>query len=373
MTPEGPSGSSSQENIEHGELREPTGCIVKSTTDKIVVGPPCLIWFPYELVDLVNAHSLVAEKVLQDIVNVYHPSTRLFLNSYGNPIHVINCAHLKSYIGLPITAYDFRRSLATYCLSNTNPQIRNAESSILRHNEYIGFAYYFSKHSNNVEYVNSHYANQHNLIRANMGDIDKYTAKLKETANNMDWELQQKRQDACLEVRKEALQRKQQACSIQKVKGKRTFILQEEYQCLIAALEKAKEEEEMRVGGKGSFAQLLKYFPDSSIGGIFPPNSIWTRDFTRLLFGLEGPEGDALRQADLTVYDGIPFSKLSGRQKIKSAKDHTSGQFNQYSVVSNYWREKIRNQSRLTKKNHWDQLKFLFNSKDYEYYKMKLN
>ena len=39
---------------------DPTGTIGRSHTDKITVGPPCYIWFPNELQDMVNAHSLIA-------------------------------------------------------------------------------------------------------------------------------------------------------------------------------------------------------------------------------------------------------------------------------------------------------------------------
>ena len=47
------------------EAPKPTGVIVESETDKIAVGKPCYIWFPNELVDLINVHSLLAEKVLK--------------------------------------------------------------------------------------------------------------------------------------------------------------------------------------------------------------------------------------------------------------------------------------------------------------------
>ena len=99
---------------------EPTGFIVNSETDKISVNSnqPCYIWFPNAIVDLVNNHSLMAQKILPRAVVLYHPNTRLFLNINGNPIHKLDCKHFKNYIGLPITAYDFRRSLSTFCLDS---------------------------------------------------------------------------------------------------------------------------------------------------------------------------------------------------------------------------------------------------------------
>ena len=38
-------------------------------------------------------------------------------------------------------------------------------------------------------------------------------------------------------------------------------------------------------------------------------------------------------------------------------------------IVSQYWREKIRDDVRLIKKGNRSQIKFLFNDIDYQYYK----
>ena len=43
---------------------EPTGVIVESQSDKVAVGPPCYIWLPNELQDLVQAHSMMSSKFL---------------------------------------------------------------------------------------------------------------------------------------------------------------------------------------------------------------------------------------------------------------------------------------------------------------------
>ena len=126
---------------------EPTGVIVKSDGDKITIGPPCYIWFPNELSDLVQAHTLISSKFLQSKIDIHHPKTNLFLNSAGNPIKHIDCKTFKDFLGLPITAYDFRRSLSTFCFDSQNENIRKSEPSVLRHRSDTGFAYYFQKHS----------------------------------------------------------------------------------------------------------------------------------------------------------------------------------------------------------------------------------
>ena len=100
-------------NPDQNTEKEPTGVIVRSQTDKIAVGPPCLIWIPLELMELVQAHSVLASKFLPRTVDLYHPSTNLFLNSNGKPIASIQCKHFKNYIGLPITGMLYFQN---YCL-----------------------------------------------------------------------------------------------------------------------------------------------------------------------------------------------------------------------------------------------------------------
>ena len=53
--------------------------------------------------ELVQAHSVLASRFLPRTVDLYHPSTKLFLNSNGKAITSIQCKHFKNYIGLPIT------------------------------------------------------------------------------------------------------------------------------------------------------------------------------------------------------------------------------------------------------------------------------
>ena len=158
-----------------------------------------------------------------------------------------------------------------------------------------------------------------------------------------------------------------------KVKGTRNFIMPNEYNSFLKGIEQAIKEEQFfaEMNTHGPFQQLLKYLPDSEKGGFFPPNKIWHRDFCRVLFGLEGFIGEEMRAADLSVYDGVPFSKVSGRLKIESARERKKNAFNPYITVSNYWREKIRDDTRLTRKNHWNQVRFIFNLEDLEYYNLQ--
>ena len=247
----------------------------------------------------------------------------------------------------------------------------------MRHNEYTGFAYYYTKHSDNVELVNIKYAMDHNLLRADKDVVDKYAAQLKQQSNDEEWELSQKRIDKALEVRREALLNRKRKQDASKRKSNRNFILPNELEAILTGFDEAVKEENFSnvlQEKSGPFAQLLKYLPDSKDGGFFPPNKIWHKDFCRLLFGLEGTLGDKMREADLSVYDGVPFSTLSGRIKINAARESKKITFYPYLTVSNYWREKIRNETRAAKKGHWNQIKFAFNKEDMEYYeKMKKN
>ena len=351
---------------------DPTGVIVKSETDKIIVGPPCYIWFPNALVDLVKAHALLTEKVLPRSVDIYHPKTRLFLNSNGKQIKTIECRHLKSFIGLPIVAYDFRRSLSTFVLDSTDDKVRQQESSVLRHQETTGYAYYYQKHSDNIEYVSIQYAMQNSLVKASSDSVDEYCQGLKKDAANQEWELSQKRTDKSLEYSQQIIEKRKQGLRDAKQKGARNWILPAEYDSFVEGIEEAIQMEERKnKNGEtpGPFSQLLKYKIGTEGAGVFPPAGIWFFDMYRVLYGLKGKKGDEMRRAELSVYDGVPFS-YSGRKKIK-AMNAKSGAATKdgHSVIANYWREKIRREATNRIKGRWLPLRFIFSETDMEYQK----
>ena len=348
---------------------EPTGVIVKSDTDKIIVGPPCYIWFPNALVDLVKAHALLTEKVLPRSVDIYHPKTRLFLNSNGKQIKTIECKHLKSFIGLPIVAYDFRRSLSTFVLDSTDDKVRQQESSVLRHKETTGFAYYYQKHSDNIEYVSIQYAMQNSLVKASSDSVDEYCEHLKKDGANQEWELSQKRTDKSLEYSQQIIEKRKQGLKDAKQKSGRNWILPSEYECFVEGIEEAIQiEAKKNKNGEaaGPFAQLLKYKIGTEGAGVFPPAGIWFFDMYRLLYGLKGRKGDEMRQAELSVYDGVPFS-YSGRKKIEAIKEKYGASKEGDVVIANYWREKIRREATNRIKGRWLPLRFIFSEKDMEY------
>ena len=353
---------------------DPTGFIVKSETDKISVGPPCYIWFPNALVDLVKDHSLIAQKILPRSVDIYHPNTRLFLNSNGKPIKVIDCKHFKNYIGLPVTAYDFRRSLSTFCLDSNVDAVRKAESSVLRHREETGFAYYYQKHSEKVEYVSIQYAMKNGLIKAKSEAVDEYCNSLRKDASNEEWELTQKRTDKALEYSNNLIQKRKQSINDAKQKGGRNWILPAEYDSFIEGIEEAItiEENKLKNGLKaGPFSQILKYKPGAEGAGAFPPPGIWFFDMYRVLYGLTGNKGDEMRKAELSVYDGVPFSTgLSGRKKIKALKERTDpSKQDADMIVANYWRDKIKDEAKHRVRGRWLPLRFIFSEKDFDYQK----
>ena len=353
------------------DSEDPTGVIVKSDADKITVGPPCYIWFPKELEELVQAHSLMASKFFTRNDDIFHPETRLFLNSQGNPIKSIECKHFKEFIGLPIVAYDFRKSLSTFCLESTDENIRKSEPSVLRHSKDTAYAYYFQKHGENVEYVNIRYAVKNSLVRASVEDVDKQLDKLREKGLNEEWELSQKRSDKALAYSEEILQKTQERHNDSQIKRGRNWMLQREYNDFIGGIMKAIDlEEERRQKGLeyGPFSHLLKYKAGADEGGVFPPNSIWWKDMCRVLFGLTGPEGDAMRKADLTVYHGVPFAAMSGRKKIEQEKSKTKGWFEEYSTVGNYWRNRIKDETTKAAKGKWNEIRFVFKQSDLAYF-----
>jgi hypothetical protein len=350
---------------------EPTGIIVQSETDKISVGAPCYIWFPNALADLVNDHSLMAQKLIPRSVDLFHPNTRLFLNSKGRELSTIKCEHFKNYIGLPITAYDFRRSLSTFCFDHKDEKIRNAESSVLRHKETTGYAYYYQKHGETVEYVSIQYALKHGLIKADMETVDKHCLELRKRAQNEEWELNQKRTEKALEYGQGITKKRKQGLNEARQKGGRNWILPQEYDAFLEGIDEAMYMEDRRKStnqSPGPFTNILNYKPGAEDAGIFPPLEIWKLDMYRVLYGLAGEKGDAMRKADLSVYDGVPFAEgFTGRKKIADTIEKGKSQKDEETIVASYWLEKIKAEARQIFHGKWLPLRYVFTEKELQY------
>ena len=108
-----------------------------------------------------------------------------------------------------------------------------------------------------------------------------------------------------------------------KEKSGRNWILPKEYNAFIKGIEEAISTEQCKKDSgqaSGPFSNLLNYKPLEKGCGLFPPLHVWKVDMYRVLFGLDGPIGESMRLADLTVYDGVPLSDgLSGRKKIAAS------------------------------------------------------
>jgi hypothetical protein len=177
-----------------------------------------------------------------------------------------------------------------------------------------------------------------------------------------------------LEYGQELLKKRKESLSDARQKGGRNWILPKEYDSFIEGIEEAIRMEEARKhNGPGPFANLLKYKAGTEGAGIFPPPDIWQIDMYRVLYGLGGEKGDLMRAAELSVYDGIPFSEgLSGRKKIaqtqKQEKENCRKNVSGPDViVALYWREKIKREARQLYEGKWLSLRFVFTRKELDY------
>ena len=222
----------------------------------------------------------------------------------------------------------------------------------------------------------------HGLITDNTEKVEEYWMTLRRGAANDEWELIQKRTDKALEYSQEIIRKRRQSLNDARKRGGRNWILPAEYDSFMEGIEEAMkmEENKVKVGYKsGPFHQLLKYKPGTEGAGIFPPTGIWLLDLYRVLYGLTGDKGDAMRKAELMVYDGVPFAKGStGRKKIESGVYYArqkSGKADHDAdwVVANYWRDKIKEEARQTVQGKWLPLRFVFTEKELSYQNEQLN
>ena len=212
------------------------------------------------------------------------------------------------------------------------------------------------------------------LIKAKSDAVDEYCNSLRKDAANDEWELTQKRTDKALEYSHNLIQKRKQSINDAKQKGGRNWILPAEYDSFIEGIEEAikMEENKSKNGLKsGPFFQLLEYRPEAEGAGVFPPPGIWFYDLYRVLYGLTGTKGDEMRKAELSVYDGVPFSTgLSGRKKIKALKEKSDpSKQDADMIVANYWRDKIKDEAKHRVKGKWLPLRFIFTEKDFDYQK----
>jgi hypothetical protein len=128
------------------------------------------------------------------------------------------------------------------------------------------------------------------------------------------------------------------------------------------------ERRKSNVQPPGPFRNLLNYKPGADQAGIFPPLGIWKLDMYRVLYGLGGEKGDAMRKAELSVYDGVPFAEgYTGRKKIADTIGKGKSQKDEETIVASYWLEKIKAEARQIFAAKWLLLRYIFTEKELQY------
>ena len=85
------------------------------------------------------------------------------MNTYGSPYSQLKLTHLSQAMGIDVTAYDFRRIVATWALSHESEEIRNAESETLRHGNKVAYDHYVQN-----KYDDGDDENDGDVVMANM-------------------------------------------------------------------------------------------------------------------------------------------------------------------------------------------------------------
>ena len=220
-----------------------------------------------------------------------------------------------------------------------------------------------------MELVNIKYAVKNGLVKATEDDVDRHFATIKEKAANDEWELVQKRNDRAIEYSNDLQEKDNQSRQEQRSSTSKKWIMPSEYTAFVNGIVEAIDQADRLkdTDDPGPFYQLLKYKPTTHGAGLFATNKIWWRDMMRILLGLEGPIGDEMRNAELNVYNGAPFAPVTGRKKILKYNN-----LEHYEAVGKYWRDKLVEEAKQTKKKNIDQLQFLFTQPDVEYFNSKV-
>ena len=128
---------------------EPDGFNIFCTWDKTRdTNGPSYLHLPGPTTELLDLYDIIKSKYFKEITLHGDPdwlnneSTPFFLNTYGSPYSQLKLTHLSQAMGIDVTAYDFRRIVATWALSHESEEIRNAESETLRHGNKVAYDHY---------------------------------------------------------------------------------------------------------------------------------------------------------------------------------------------------------------------------------------
>ena len=80
-----------------------------------------------------------------------------------------------------------------------------------------------------------------------------------------------------------------------------------------------------------------------------------------------------MREADLSVYHGVPFAKTTGRKRVSRIRSSMGNitPKEKYFIISAYWRDKIHDESKSIAKKRIKPLRFVFNKTELDYNRSK--
>ena len=137
---------------------------------------------------------------------IHDDSTPFFLNSACAPFKQLDLKHLSAAMGIHVTAYNYRKIVATWALSHASEEIRFAEQEALQHTLRVANQKYKQNKQINPQKLTQKYVEEEGLFpEAFKEDIEKTQSKVKSAIKTTEDQRTEKRIEKLLK-RKEAYQ-----------------------------------------------------------------------------------------------------------------------------------------------------------------------
>ena len=228
---------------------------------------------------LSSTHTGDADSWLHDV------DTTFFINSAGSSFVFLDLKHITEALGQDVTAYDYRRIVATWAINHDSEEIREAEEEALQHGVRIAKEKYQQNKMLKPQMLTQAYVNEENLfpikIREEIEQTEEeFRSQIKETEEKR---VEQRYQNLVKE-KEENRKLKDQNRPL----GPRNRILRstkEQFRLLIEELQTLKIKE------------LLKMKP-----------LLWRKTIVRTVCIGSGETGDNLRKVWISIYKGRVFT-----------------------------------------------------------------
>ena len=229
-----------------------------------------------------DGYAILRVRQFPDENSVWLNEAPFLLTSSGKEFDFISLENMSKAMGMNITAYDFRRLVCTWAVSNPDPEIVQAEEEALQHTLKIARINYQQNTSIKPQLLTQTYAKEEELFPKIVQDtIEEFESSLNKEVKEMEDKSTKYRME---KVNKEKENYKK-ARKLNRPLGPKNRIREEDKDRFQETVEEITGE------------SLLTY-----MSNLKP--ALWRKKIVRLVTTTEGSTGEELREVWIRIYEG---------------------------------------------------------------------